>query len=71
MLEETIQKSLSGLTAQTFNQTTGITMECCHSLTNLITSKGIEGLGVDKNYVWDTTLNACTWTAINNCEGRL
>ena len=60
---------LSGVTAQTFNQTSGLDEECCKSLNHLITNKGIEGLGVDKNYVWNNSISACTWTEVNDCEG--
>jgi hypothetical protein len=60
---------LSGYTAQTLNQTTGITQECCTKLNGLISDKGINGLGIDKNYVWDSTLSQCTWMEIDNCEG--
>ena len=60
---------LSGYTAQTFNQTTGITQECCTKLNKLISDKGVNGLGIDKNYVWDNTLSQCTWMEIDNCEG--
>ena len=60
---------LSGITAQTFNQTTGFTSECCESINTILTSGGVNGLGVEKNYVWNTTLSACTWTTIDNCEG--
>ena len=60
---------ISGITAQTFNQTTGMTLECCTTLNGLINDKGTLGLGVGKNYVWDTTTNSCNWKEINSCEG--
>ena len=60
---------LSGYTAQTFNQTTGMTQECCSSLNKLINQKGKYGLGVGNEYVWNNTINACTWTTIDNCKG--
>ncbi len=65
----TYTEILSGYTAQTFNQTTGVTQECCTKLNGLISDKGINGLGIDKSYVWDSTLSKCTWLDINNGEG--
>jgi len=59
----------NGLSAQTFNQTSSFDSECCSSINSLITSKGVNGLGVDKNYVWNDTLSKCTWMEIDNCEG--
>ena len=60
---------ISGITAQTFNQTTGVTSECCTSLNGLINDKGTLGLGIGKNYVWDTTTSSCNWKEINSCKG--
>ena len=65
----TLTEVLSGITAQTFNQTSGMTLECCTSLNELINDKGTLGLGVGKNYVWDSTTNSCNWKDINNCKG--
>lgn len=59
----------NGLSAQTFNQTSSFDSECCSSINSLITSKGVNGLGVDKNYVWNDTLSKCTWLEIDNGEG--
>ena len=63
------EEIFSGITAQTFNQTTSFDSECCQTLNNLITANGINGLGVNKEYVWNNSLSACTWMEINNCEG--
>jgi hypothetical protein len=60
---------ISGITAQTFNQTSGVTSECCTSLNGLINDKGTLGLGIEKNYIWDTTTNSCNWKEINSCNG--
>jgi len=65
----TLTEVLSGITAQTFNQTTGVTSECCTSLNELINDKGTLGLGVGKNYVWDTTTSSCTWKSLTICKG--
>jgi len=63
------EEIFSGITAQTFNQTTSFDSECCQTLNNLITANGINGLGVNKEYVWNNSVSACTWMEINNCEG--
>ena len=65
----TLTEVISGITAQTFNQTSGITSECCTSLNGLINDKGTIGLGIGKNYVWDTTTSSCNWKEINSCKG--
>ena len=65
----TLTEVISGITAQTFNQTTGVTSECCTSLNELINDKGTLGLGIGKNYVWDTTTSSCNWKEINSCKG--
>jgi len=65
----TLTEVISGITAQTFNQTTGVTSECCTSLNGLINDKGTLGLGIGKNYVWDTTTSSCNWKEINSCKG--
>ena len=65
----TLTEVLSGITAQTFNQTSGFTSECCSSFNNLINLDGVNGLNVGKNYVWDITTNSCNWKEINDCQG--
>jgi hypothetical protein len=65
----TLTEVISGITAQTFNQTTGITLDCCTSLNELINDKGTLGLGIGKNYVWDTTTSSCNWKEIDSCKG--
>ena len=60
---------LSGYTAQTFNQTTGMTIECCTKLNELISDKGVKGLGLEKNYNWDSTTSECRWLEIENEKG--
>ncbi len=64
-----INEVISGVSAQTFNQTSGMTEECCESLNKTLSSKGKKGLSLDKNYVWDTTLSGCTWREINDGQG--
>ena len=59
----------SGVTAQTFNQTSGFTQECCETINKLLTDKGVTGLGIDKDYIWNSTVSACTWNAIDDCAG--
>ena len=59
----------SGVTAQTFNQTTGFTQECCETINKLLTDKGVTGLGLEKDYIWNSTVSACTWNAIDDCAG--
>jgi len=59
----------SGVTAQTFNQTGSFTQECCENVSKLIKDKGTTGLGVDKDYVWNNSVSACTWATIDDCEG--
>jgi len=64
-----ITSPFSGVSAQTINQTSGMTSECCNNLNTLLSNKGKFGLGLDKNYVWDNTLSGCTWRDINEGEG--
>jgi len=63
----TLEEVISGVTAQTFNQTDSITSECCKSLNTLLNGEGIEGLGLGKNYVWDEDLEICHWRTIDDC----
>jgi len=60
---------ISGVSAQTFNQTSGMTEECCKNLSTILSNKGKYGLGLDKNYSWDSTLSGCTWREINDGQG--
>ena len=60
---------ISGVSAQTFNQTSGMTQECCKNLNTILSNKGKYGLGLDKNYVWDDSLSGCTWREINDGQG--
>ena len=64
-----VNEIISGVSAQTFNQTSGMTEECCKALNTTLSSKGKKGLSLDKNYVWDTTLSGCTWREINDGQG--
>ena len=59
----------SGITAQTFNQTSGFTQECCETINKLLTDKGVTGLGIEKDYIWNSSVSACTWNAIDDCAG--
>ena len=59
----------SGYTAQTFNQTSGVTEECCKSINTILNGTGKLGMGLGKEYEWNTSLNACTWTSIGDCNG--
>ena len=58
----------SGLTAQTYNQTSSIDAECCSSLNNVINGEGSSGLGVGKTLTWDETSCRCYWSLPNNCS---
>ena len=64
-----ISDFLNGISAQTFNQTSGITEECCVAINKTLSTKGKKGLGLDKEYVWNTTLSGCTWREINDGQG--
>jgi hypothetical protein len=68
----TLVEIISGLTAQTFTQTDSVTSECCSSLNLVLNSQGVNGLGLGKNYVWDSTYNVCTWKELtsssNDCQ---
>ena len=58
----------TGVTAQTFNQKLGIDQECCESLNDLLNGEGSGGLGLGKNYQWDSTNCFCTWKPLNDCD---
>ena len=58
----------SGLTAQTYNQTSSIDAECCSSLNNVINGEGSSGLGVGKTLTWDESTCRCYWSLPNNCS---
>lgn len=60
---------LSGISAQTFNQTSYVNSECCKSIDKLLNSGGVDGLGIGKNYEWDSSLSKCVWKKIGNCGG--
>ena len=64
----TLVEVLSGITAQTFNQTTFVDEGCCNTLNNLLNSGGVNGLGVGKNYQWDSTNGYCVWKPIDGCS---
>ena len=59
---------LSGITAQTFNQTLDVDSECCSSFNKIMNNEGSIGLGLGKNYVWDNDSNRCYWKPISNCN---
>jgi len=63
-----IQEILSGVTAQTFNQTNNLTKECCESINTLLNVNGINGLGLGKNYQWDEENNSCNWYKNDDCS---
>ena len=60
---------LSGITAQTFNQTPFVDAECCKKINNLLNSEGVNGMGLGKNYQWDSDINSCVWKSIDGCSG--
>ena len=60
---------ISGVSAQTFNQTSDMTEECCKNLNTILSNKGKYGLGLDKDYVWNESLSGCTWREINDGQG--
>ena len=62
------QEILSGVTAQTFNQTNNLTKECCESINTLINDNGVNGLGLGKNYQWNTNTNSCNWYLNDDCS---
>ena len=64
----TLVEVLSGITAQTFNQTTFVNEDCCNTLNNLLNSEGVNGLGIGKNYQWDTNNGYCVWKPIDGCS---
>lgn len=62
------QEILSGVTAQTFNQTSNITKECCESINKLINKRGVNGLGLGENYQWNEENSSCNWYVIDDCS---
>ena len=70
----TLQGVISGVTAQTFNQGSSIDKTCCESLNKFINSGGVDGLGLGKNYQWDSDLELCSWRSLksdssdNDCQ---
>jgi hypothetical protein len=64
----TLVEVLSGVTAQTFNQTTFVNEECCKTINNLLNGEGTEGLGLGKNYQWNSSLSKCLWKPIDGCS---
>ena len=57
----------AGITAQTFNQSSEITKECCLSINKLLNDNGVDGLGLGKNYRWDELNEVCYWRDIDEC----
>jgi hypothetical protein len=64
----TLVEVLSGITAQTFNQTTFVDEVCCNTLNSLLNSEGVNGLGIGKNYQWDSNNGYCVWKPIDGCS---
>ena len=64
----TLVEVLSGITAQTFNQTPFVNSGCCKTINNLLNSEGVGGLDLGKNYQWDSNISACVWKPINGCS---
>lgn len=58
----------TGVTAQTFNQKLSIDQECCESLNDLLNGEGATGLGLGKNYQWDSSNCFCTWKPLDDCD---
>ncbi len=60
---------LSGtsVTAQTFNQKQFIDQECCEKINELLNGEGTNGLGLGKNYLWDSGNCFCTWKPLDDC----
>ena len=63
-----VQEILSGITAQTFNQTNNLDKECCESINKLLNDNGVTGLGLGKNYQWDSNTNSCNWYVSDDCS---
>lgn len=63
-----VKDVLSGITAQTYNQTLDIDSECCSSFNKFLNGEGSTGLGLGKNYVWDNGTNRCYWKPISDCD---
>jgi len=64
----TLVEILSGITAQTFNQTPFVDEDCCKTINDLLNSEGVNGLGLGKNYQWDSNISACVWKPIDGCS---
>ena len=62
-----LSEVLSGITAQTFNQQLGIDQECCEKINDLLNGEGVGGLGLGKNYQWDSGNCFCTWKPLDDC----
>jgi hypothetical protein len=62
-----LMEVLSGVTAQTFNQKLDIDQQCCESLNELLNGNGVNGLGLGKNYQWDSGNCFCTWKPFDGC----
>ena len=58
----------TGVTAQTFNQKLHIDQDCCESLNDLLNGEGSGGLGLGKNYQWDSSNCFCTWKPLDDCD---
>jgi len=58
----------TGVTAQTFNQKLHIDQDCCESLNDLLNGEGVGGLGLGKNYQWDSSNCFCTWKPLDDCD---
>ena len=59
---------LSGVTAQTFNQTLDIDQNCCERINKLLNDEGVDGLGLGKNYQWNSSNCSCNWKPIDGCS---
>lgn len=64
----TLVEVLSGVTAQTFNQTTFVDENCCKTLNSILNGEGLDGLGLGKNYQWDSNNGYCVWKPIDGCS---
>jgi hypothetical protein len=62
-----LSEVLTGVTAQTYNQKQYITQECCENINELLNGEGSGGLGLGKNYQWDSSNCFCTWKPLDDC----
>jgi hypothetical protein len=62
-----LSEVLTGVTAQTFNQKQFIDQECCEKINELLNGEGSGGLGLGKNYQWDSSNCFCTWKPLDDC----